>query len=147
MYRHLWRNGGIFMSRTLEKPKWILASVALADAYTDFILSRQAMNCTPVTLEFYKYTAGVFLSWVESMGITAPEEVTARPVRQYLAQLAAEGEADTTMHDHARAIRTLLRFWHSEGYLPQPVSFDMQKLAKKRRSGCQFSKRTSYSRS
>ena len=29
---------------------WKLASLALTDAYTDFVLSRQAMNCTPAAL-------------------------------------------------------------------------------------------------
>ena len=120
------------MPRTLTKAKWTLASVALTDAYTDFILSRQAMNCTPATLEFYKYTAGAFLSWAEAQGITQPEGVTARYVRQYLAGLANVGRKDTTLHANARAIRTLLRFWHAENYLAAPVRFDMPKLAKKR---------------
>jgi len=120
------------MPQTLTKAKWTLASVALTDAYTDFILSRQAMNCTPATLEFYKYTAGAFLSWAEAQGITQPEGVTARYVRQYLAGLANVGRKDTTLHANARAIRTLLRFWHAENYLAAPVRFDMPKLAKKR---------------
>ena len=60
-----------------QQRKWTLTSVALTDAYTDFILSRQAMNCTPATLEFYKHTAGAFLTWAESQGVTAPDEVTA----------------------------------------------------------------------
>jgi len=69
----------VFMSqRTKTTTRWALASVALTDAYTDFILSRQAMNCTPATLEFYKYTAGAFLAWIENQGVTSPEEVTAR---------------------------------------------------------------------
>ena len=38
----------------------------------------------------------------------------------------------TAVHDHTRAIRTLLRFWQSENYIPAPVHFDMPKLAKKR---------------
>src|SRR5215208_2247785 len=59
----------VFMSpRTKTKQEWSLASVALRDAYTDFYLSRQAMNCTPSTLAFYKYTAGKFLEWIESCG-------------------------------------------------------------------------------
>lgn len=78
------RNGGIFMSLTRTNPKWTLASVALTDAYTDFVLSCQAMNCTPATLEFYKNPAGAFLSWVENMGVTDPAGVTARYVQQYL---------------------------------------------------------------
>ena len=75
------------MSPKTTTQKWTLASVALTDAYTDFILSRQAMNCTPATLEFYKHTAGALLLWVEGQGITGPEEVTARLIRQYLSML------------------------------------------------------------
>jgi len=52
---------GYFMPRAKTTPKWMLASVALAAVYTDFILSRQAMNCTTATMEFYKHTAGMFL--------------------------------------------------------------------------------------
>ncbi len=120
------------MPQPKTQAKWTLASVALTDAYTDFILSRQAMNCTRATLEFYKHTAGAFLSWVESQGVTDPQEVTARHVRQYLAQLIANGRKDTTLHANARAIRTLLRFWYAENYITALVKFDMPKLSKKR---------------
>lgn len=116
---------------TTKTARWQLASLSLTDAYTDFILSRQAMNSTPATLSFYRYTAGVFLSWVENQGVTEPAEITPRYVRQYLAELVASGKKDTTVHDHARAIRTLLKFWHNEGYI-QPVKFEMPRLEKKR---------------
>jgi integrase/recombinase XerD len=117
---------------TQTKQARYLASVALVDAYTDFILSRQAMNCTPATLTFYQNTAGAFLSWIEEQGITDPGEVTARLVRGYLAGLISKGRKDTTLHAHARAIRTLLRFWLKEKYINDPVTFDMPKLEKKR---------------
>ena len=119
-------------SSTKTQSQSYLVSVDLIDAYTDFMLSRQAINCTPATLEFYKYTAGVFLAWSEKQGVTRPEELTARYVRQYLAELLSSGKKDTTLHANARAIRTLVRFWHSEGYMPQLVKFEMPKLAKKR---------------
>jgi site-specific recombinase XerD len=121
-----------FMPQQKTQQKWTLASLALTDAYTDFILSRQAMNCTPATLEFYRHTAGAFLSWLESQGVTDPEDVTARYVRQYLAQLLSAGRKDTTLHANARAIRTLLRFWYAENYIPQLIKFDMPRLEKKR---------------
>ena len=84
------------------------------------------MNCTPATMDFYKFTAGVFLAWCEAQGVTA------RYVRSYLAGLANLGRKDTTLHPKARAIRTLVRFWHAENYIPAPVKFEMPKLAKKR---------------
>ncbi len=120
------------MSQARTTQKWSLASAPLRDAYTDFILSRQAKNCTSVTLSFYRFTAGKFLEWIEQQSITSPDQVTARHVRQFLADLAARGLQDTTIHDYARAIRTLLRFWYAENYLPALVRFDMPKLSKKR---------------
>jgi len=122
----------LFMSQTKVQQKWTLASLALTDAYTDFILSRQAMNCTPSTIAFYRYTAGFFLAWAERQGITRPDEVTARYVRQYIAELVDSGKADSTAWDHGRAVKTMLKFWHEEGYLPQPVKFELPKIAKKR---------------
>ena len=118
--------------RTVSQQKWILASLTLTDAYTDFILSRQAMQCSPATLDFYKYTAGVFLKWSEEQGITSLDQVDARLVRHYLAELAGQGKADKTVHAHARAIRTLLRFWYAEHYLPTLVTFAMPRMEKKR---------------
>ena len=95
----------LFMSLTTQtKQQWNLASVALIDAYTDFILSRQAMNCTLATLEFYKYTTGVFLSWAESQSVTSPDQITARYVRQDLAELLDKGRKDTTLHINVRAV-------------------------------------------
>jgi site-specific recombinase XerD len=103
---------------------WNLASVALHDVDADFVLSRQVMNCTPATMEFYKYGTGRFMTWVEQQGVTSPERLTARPVRQYLATLAGRGLADTSLHGAAGAIRALMRFWNSEGYLPALIKFD-----------------------
>lgn len=114
----------------LEKQSFNISSVALRDAWTDFILSRQAMQCTTRTLENYQWVLGKFITWLENQGITAPDQVTARHVRQYLALYA--DKSDWYLNGHARAIRTLLRFWHKEGYLPQPITFDMPKVRQKR---------------
>jgi integrase/recombinase XerD len=112
--------------------KWTLASIALTDTYTDFILSRQAMRCTTETLTFYKFTAGKFVLWLESQSINAPGEVVVRHVRAYLAKLIGEGKSSWTVNDHARAVRTLLRFWYSEKYLSEPIVFSMPKVEHRR---------------
>jgi integrase len=62
--------------------------------------------------------------------VTEPQEVTARIVRQYLASM--QNKADRTRHAHARAIKTMLRFWHAERYTPEAVTFDMPKINKRR---------------
>lgn len=120
------------MSPTNKKLNRTLASPAMSDALTDFMLSRQSMNCTVATLEFYKNTAAVFLFWLEQHGVTEPAQVMAQHIRQYIAEMADRGLKDTTLHAHARAIRTLLRFWHEEGYVAARVKFDMPRLEKKR---------------
>ena len=38
------------LAQAKQSRGWKLACLALTDAYTDFVLSRQAMNCTPATL-------------------------------------------------------------------------------------------------
>lgn len=107
-----------------------IASVPLRDAWTDFILSRQAMQCSQETVRFYRLTSGKFITWLEAHGITAPQDVNTRHVRQYLALYA--DKSDWYLNGIARAIRTLVRFWHREGYLPQPVTFDMPRVRQKR---------------
>jgi site-specific recombinase XerD len=119
-------------SMPVKVTSWQLTSLSLQDAYTDFMLSRQAMNCTKSTLEFYSYAIGNFIQWIESQGITQPEEITARYMRAYIAQLVASGRKDSTVWDYARAVKTMLRFWHNEGYIPQPVKFELPKIAKRR---------------
>ncbi|MCX6059205.1 MAG: tyrosine-type recombinase/integrase [Chloroflexi bacterium] len=109
-----------------------LASLTLQEAYYDFILSRQASRCSPATLEFYKYTSGKFISWLENQGINSPLHVSVRHVREYIALQISHEKSDNTVHDIARDIKTLLRFWHNEKYIDTPVTFSMPKVEKKR---------------
>jgi integrase/recombinase XerD len=123
----------VFMSqKTKKKQEWALASYALHDAYTDFILSRQAMLCSPRTLSWYRYTLGKVFCWLEENGITSPDQLAARDVRAYLAELAGRGLSDSYIHGYARAIRTMLKFWYNEKYIPEPVIFKMPSISKKR---------------
>ena len=120
------------LTKTDEKQKWALASYALRDAYTDFILSRQAMLCSPKTLSWYTFTLGKVIEWLSENGITTPQEIEARHVRAYLSSMAGKGLADTYIHNHARAIRTLLTFFHTEKYITTSITFQMPGMAEKR---------------
>jgi len=64
--------------------------------------------------------------------VTSPEQVDARLVRQYLAELTGHGKADKALHAHARAICRLLHFSYTEHYIPSPVSSPMPSMEKKR---------------
>jgi len=71
-------------NRTFASQSWKLVSFQLQDAYTDFILVRQAMQCTPATLTFYKFTACVFLNWIKSQSVTSLEQVDARLENEFI---------------------------------------------------------------
>jgi hypothetical protein len=71
-------------TKSKTRQKWLLDSVALTDAYTDFLLSRQASRCT--TIAFYNFTAGKFLEYLKTQ-ITSLSEVGAGHFRAYLADL------------------------------------------------------------
>lgn len=87
-------------------------------AYQDFLLSRQAMRLSRYTLIFYRQTAGRFVAWAEKKGLTAPEAITAAHIREWLAESPLQ---TSTLRAWAEGIRTCVRFWLAEGYIPQEI--------------------------
>lgn len=82
----------------------------LDSAYRLFMLSREAMRCTPKTLEHYEYTAGGFVSWLKGRGVAYSEQITANHIRNYLAIFARKRVKDTTLHAQYRGIKTFVRW-------------------------------------
>ena len=91
---------GFMIHKIEQKQEWAVASYALHDAYTDFILSRQAMLCSPQTIRFYHFTAGKFVQYLEESGITTPSETSARHIRAYLSLLTERSLSDSYIHGH-----------------------------------------------
>jgi integrase/recombinase XerD len=108
------------------------SSTQLQIANEDFVLSRKALRCSKATLDFYKYTSAKFVTWLNEIGIADPHQVNARHVREFLTRLIDQGRSDWTVHDNARAIKTMLSFWIEDGYVEKPIKFKMPKLSKKR---------------
>jgi len=108
---------------------------ALRGAFDTFILSRKAMRCSPATIIFYQYMVHPFLIWAEDQfNISKPFQINNNIVRAYLADLSNRSKSDWTVNDHARAIRTMLRFWYAEGTIPQLVKFQMPRIRRKKMS-------------
>ena len=105
----------------------------LNESWDDFLLARKARRCTPATLAYYQDTAGSFVAWAAERGITDPTEITARHVREYLAGVEARGVSDGTLHAHARATRTYLRFLAAEGYRPDALPVEIPKIRQQSR--------------
>ena len=104
----------------------------LEDCFLDFMLSRQAMLCTPRTMKFYRDTLGKFLDWLEEEGVIEPQLITARHVRAFLATFAERGCSVSYIHSYARSVKTFLRFLHAEECIPKPISFQMPRIGEKR---------------
>lgn len=113
-------------------PKWASASRDLYDAYLDFIMSRQAMMCREKTVAWYAFTLSKVMDWMVRNGVAHPADITAREVRAYLADMANRKLSDSTINNHARAMRTLLHFFYNEKYILEPVKFKMPSIAAKR---------------
>lgn len=117
--------------RFQKKPPTTLDFPKISQAWIEFFVSRKAKHCTQDTLQFYRNTAFKFLKWTERQGIQSPKQLTANHVRLYISELLESGKQDTTCHDHARAIRTLVRFWYADNIINRPIVFDMPKKSRK----------------
>lgn len=117
---------------TLVTPKRHKPCEALDEAFLDFLLSREAMLCSPATMKFYIFTGGKIIEWLVNEGIASPEEIKVKHVRAYLSNMARRGLSDSYIHSHARVFRTILRFFHDEEYVSSLIKFKMPAMALKR---------------
>lgn len=88
---------------------------ALGAAVDGFLVDREAMRCTAKTLGMYRYTLGHFLAFLRGRAIAAPAAISAMEIRAFLVDLGRRGYADTTVHQHARAVKTWCRWLAAEG--------------------------------
>lgn len=87
----------------------------LSSAFEDFILSREAMLCSPATIDFYRRMLKPFLATANG----GPP--TNRMVREFLSSVADRGVASTTVHAHARAVRAFLQFAYEGKLIEEPA--------------------------
>lgn len=112
------------MERLTLRPQPVVSP--LHAAFDAFLLSREAMRCTPKTLQHYCYTVGGFVAYLDSQGIRDARDITPGHIRAYLVALQRRGTKDTTQHAHARGIKTWCRWLVAEGDL---VVNPMQRVA------------------
>ncbi len=83
---------------------------------TAFLIDRQAMRCTPRTIEFYRYTLGHLLDFLQAQGGGAAS-LTPPNLRAWLVDMQSRQWADTTIHMHARAAKTFCRWLLAESLI------------------------------
>lgn len=107
-----------------------LQTTTLGDAYSAFVLSRQAMGVSPRTLTYYSQQLRPFLDWCDGPNTTTVDAITAGTARAYLVHLQGRGLGHWTQHGAARAIRAFLRFCASDGLIDTAPVFAMPKVPK-----------------
>jgi integrase/recombinase XerC len=95
-------------------------------AFEDFILSREAMLCSPETIDFYQRMLKPFLA---AANRSPPSN---RMVREFLSTVAQRGVSSATVHAHARAVRAFLRFAYEEDWIEEPITVRMPRVEQKR---------------
>jgi integrase/recombinase XerD len=117
--------------KSTSTPAWVSAFPDLWHAFHDFILSRRIV-CSEKTIDWYSFTLLKVLGWMVEHGVVHPHDITARHIRDYLADLTQRGLSDSYVHIHARTIRTMLLFFYEEKYIPERVVFKMPTIEAKK---------------
>jgi len=89
----------------------------LALAAQSFLLSREAMACTPAPLIWYRKYVKLLVDYLESAGIDNLEDITPDVLRRYILSLQARRLSPITVHHCASAARTFLNFLVEEELL------------------------------
>jgi site-specific recombinase XerD len=90
------------------------SSLAVTDAFQEFFLYQRTMRHTERTLGYYQDTLGKFRRWLEAHGVFDVSQVQPATVRRFALELADSGLADSTVHNHMRAVRAFFRFLERE---------------------------------
>lgn len=96
-------------------------SNSLGLALDAFLLAKEGEGVSPRTLDTYRRALLRFMRWSAAQGITQLSDIAPAHVRAYFADLHKHGYTTHTIHDYARPVKTLLRFWHADGLLPVDV--------------------------
>lgn len=108
------------------------APLSINSVYDDFLLSRKSIRVSARTYEWYRSTLSKFLDVLIAQEITTPDQLTAKHIRAYIAELTSRNLSDSYIHGHARVIKTFVRFLANEEYISKPITFQMPRVRKKR---------------
>jgi len=115
-----------------ETSRQLNSFFGLQDAFDDFILSRQGMNCSKATIKWYEYMLGRIIRYFLSIGISLPSEISRYAISKFLTQLIENGKSSSYVYGYGRVLKTFIRFLHKEGYISSIIEFSMPILKKRR---------------
>jgi len=80
-----------------------------------FLLDREVMGCTKLTLTWYRDYVCRLVAWLITHGVTTPAGITLDLLRAYIVDVQGRGLAPKTVHHHAAAAKTFCRWLAAEG--------------------------------
>lgn len=86
-----------------------------------FLLAKEGEGVSHYTHREYRRVCRRFLQYVSQRGVTSPAGITPAHVRAYFAELHRSDYSQHTIHDYARPVKTLLRFWYADGIITADV--------------------------
>lgn len=98
-----------------------------------FLLAKEGEGVSVYTQKVYRRVCRRFLQHISQHGITSPGDITPAHVRAYFAELHHNDFSQHTVHDYARPVKTLLRFWYADGIIPSDVMATVKMPATDRR--------------
>lgn len=97
------------------------STVPLQLAQESFLIAKESEQLSPLTLATYRRMTDKFVAFLMEQGITSLEGISPTTVRGYFTYLTKQGLTQHTIHDRARPVKTMLRFWHFDGMMQQNV--------------------------
>jgi integrase/recombinase XerD len=82
-----------------------------------FIAAKKGQRLSPRTVQNYRYVLGKFIQWLKDRGVHEVGAVTPHHIRLFIAELTDQGMTAWSVHDHARPIKTWMRFLQEDGLI------------------------------
>jgi integrase/recombinase XerD len=101
-------------------------------AIQDFLLSRDAIMCSPKTIEWYSFHLSRINAWWKENDVFSPDQISNRTIRSFLSDIGSKDYSSSYIHGYARILKTFTRFLFKEGYITEEIVFDMPKLKQRR---------------
>ncbi len=91
------------------------------DALTAFLLSREAINCKPRTLDWYRQQIGRFHEWLLEQSWNGSTWLQPEVLEAFLAAERRRGRSDSTVRARHRGLKVFFSWLKERGYLPEEV--------------------------
>ncbi len=90
-------------------------NTALQLAQESFLVAKESEGLAPLSLVTYRRITDKFVAFLLQQDVTTPDGITPTVIRSYFTWLTKQGYTQHTIHDNARPVKTMLRFWHYDG--------------------------------